>query len=231
MRSLALATALALAGAAAPARADGEADRRLERDAAAEAREAAAAGLAVPAATREAVADLERRRAERPPRWGLLLDGGFPAGLAASVVFRPVPEVRFWAGPAWNVAAFGVQAGVTLVPFHVGISPTLSLEGGRYFQADATFLARRSSGVPQELEPLLAETGYDYAAAHVGIEVGTRDAFALSIRAGLAYVSLQARGTATTTAGSGGSSATIAFTDPAIRGTVPSVKLGVQLWF
>jgi len=231
MRSLVLATALAVAGTAGPARGDEEADQKVERAAAIDTRDASASGLAVPETTREAVADVERRRAKPAPRWGLLLDAGFPEGAAASAVFRPVPEVRLYAGPSWNVVAFGVQAGVTLIPFHLGVSPTLSLEGGRYFHADATFLAKQSSGVPPEVRPLLDRVTYDYAAAHVGIEIGTRDAFAISIRAGLAYVSLVARGTATTTVTSGGSTTTVAFTDPRLRGTVPSVKVGVQLWF
>lgn len=239
MRSLAVALALALVAAAGPARAGEEddqegADRQLERDAAVEARDAAAAGLPLTASTSDQLADLEQRRAEAakgPPRWGLLLDAGFPEGAAVSVVYRPVSEVRIFAGPAWNVVAFGVQAGVTVIPFHAGISPTLSLEGGRYFHADATFLARASSGVPPEVKPLLEDVSYDYAAVHLGIEIGTRDAFAISIRAGLAYVSLEAKGTATTTVDSGGSTTTITFTDPRVRGTMPSVKVGVQLWF
>jgi hypothetical protein len=163
-------------------------------------------------------------------RVGLLIDAGFPEGGAVSVVYRPVPQVRLFAGPAWSVVAWGVQAGVTLVPWHLGISPVLSLEGGRYFSPDASFLARNSSGIPEELEPLLHDVTYDYAALHVGIEIGTRDAFALSLRAGLARVWLDARGTTTVT-DSGGSGAVVTFSDPMLRGTLPSVKLGLQLWF
>ncbi len=168
---------------------------------------------------------------KEPPRWGLDVEGGFPEGIAASAVFRPVSEIRLFAGPAWNYVGWGLQGGVTVVPWHLGVSPFLSLEGGRYFSADASFLARSSSGVPAELAPLLKHVGYDYAAAHLGLEFGTRDAFAFSIRAGLAYVSATASGTATTTGTSNGSDYTLAFTDPHLRGTVPSVKLGLQLWF
>jgi hypothetical protein len=163
-------------------------------------------------------------------RLGLLVDAGFPEGGAVSVVYRPVPQIRLSAGPAWSVVAFGVQAGVTLVPWHLGISPVLSLEGGRYFAPDASFLARNSSGIPEEIEPLLHDVTYDYAALHVGIEIGTRDAFALSLRAGLARVWLEARGTTTVT-DSGGSGTIVTFSDPSLRGTLPSVKLGLQLWF
>jgi hypothetical protein len=121
--------------------------------------------------------------------------------------------------------------GVTVIPWHLGLSPVLSLEGGRYFASDATFLARNSSGIPEEIEPLLHDVTYDYAALHVGIELGTRDAFALSLRAGLARVWLDARGTTTVTDPSGGSGAEVTFSDPSLHGTLPSVKLGLQLWF
>src|SRR5512133_691742 len=177
---------------------------------------------------------IEAQRAEvtrPPPRWGLLVAGGFPEGLAASVVFRPVSEVRLSAGPMWNYIGWGVQAGVTLIPWHMGVSPLLSLEAGRYFSADAAFLAKKSSGVPEEVKPLLTNVAYDYASAHVGIEIGTRDAFAISVRAGLSYVSMIANGTATTYVSTGGTTATVAFTDPHLRGTIPSANVGVQLWF
>ncbi len=234
MRSLIV--ALALCATALSARAgekeEQEAkDREFERAAAADAAEGAKSGLGLPSGTKTELAAIERRRNDRPARWGLLLEGGFPEGAAASVVFRPVSEVRLWAGPAWNYVAFGMQAGVTLIPWQAGFSPILSLEAGRYFNADATFLANKASGVPPEVKPLLTNVSYDYAAAHVGFEIGTRDAFAISLRAGLSYVSLTANGTTTTTGSSGGSTATVTFTDPNLRGTIPSVKVGVQLWF
>ena len=186
---------------------------------------AAALCLASPAARAEGLE-------EEPLHFGADLQIGVPEGVAASAVFRPVSAIRLWAGPAWNYVGWGLQGGATFVPWQLGVSPLLSVEGGRYFSADASFLARSSSsGVPQELEPLLKHVSYDYAAVHVGIEIGSRDAFAFSIRAGLAYVSATASGTATTSGTSTSGAYTLSFTDPHIRGTVPSVKLGVQLWF
>lgn len=213
MRLAFLALSLALA---APAR--GEEGAPDPAEAAANAADAASAERAEKA-----------RGAEAFARFGLSIEAGFPEGAAVSAVYRPVSQVRIWAGPAWNVIAFGVQAGVTLVPWHLGVSPILSLEGGRYFSPDARFLARNASGIPEEIEPLLKDVSYDYAAAHVGIELGTRDAFAISLRAGLAYVAIDAKGRATTTDAATGT--TVTFVDPRVRGTLPSVKLGVQLWF
>lgn len=178
-----------------------------------------------------ALAPLAARGEESARPFGVLLDLGFPEGASVSAVYRPVPAVRVFAGPAWNVVAFGIQGGVVVVPWHLGISPVLSLEGGRYFARDASFLAENASGVPQEIGPLLHDVAYDYAAVHVGLEVGARDGLALTLRAGLARVSLRARGTATVTSDSDGSTTTATFRDPHLSGTIPSVKLGLQLWF
>ncbi|HEX9050576.1 MAG TPA: hypothetical protein VF841_08600 [Anaeromyxobacter sp.] len=194
----------------------------------------AAAGVRAdddPAAT-AATRARDAGRREAPPRWGLLAGAGFPEGIAADAVFRPVSDVRLFAGPMWNWVGWGVQGGVTLVPWHLGVSPVLSLEGGRYFKADARFLAGNAGGIPAEVKPLLGSVSYDYGSLRVGVEIGSRDAFAISVLAGLSYVSLTASGTSTTTVTtSGGQTATVTFTDPRLRGTMPSVKAGVQLWF
>ena len=88
--------------------------------------------------------------------------------------------------------------------------------------------------MPEEVKPLLSHVSYDYASAHVGIEIGTRDTFAFVVEAGLSYLSLTASGTTTTQVDLGGTTpttATVTFTDPHLRGTTPSVRVGVQTWF
>lgn len=167
------------------------------------------------------------RKGDGPARWGLLADAGFPSGASLSAVFRPVPSVRFFAGPAWNYVGFGVQGGVAVVPWHFAITPVLSAEVGRYFGADVSFIASDGSGVPKELKPLLEDMSYSYGALHAGIELGSQSGLTFSLRAGLAYVSLKARGTATTDSGG----TTVQFSDPRVRSTLPSVKLGLHYWF
>ncbi len=162
-----------------------------------------------------------------PARWGLVAEAGFPQGAALSAVFRPAPSVRFFAGPAWNYVGFGVQGGIAVVPWHFAITPVLSAEVGRYFGADVSFIASDSSGVPPELKPLLRDMTYSYGAIHAGIELGSQSGLGLSIQAGLAYVSLRARGSATTDSGG----TTVEFKDPRVRSTLPSVKLGLHYWF
>jgi hypothetical protein len=118
---------------------------------------------------------------------------------------------------------------VTAVATRSVVAPLVSAEAGRYFGSDVSFLARNSEGVPEELKPLLEDMGYWYAAAHVGIEVGSPRGLALSLRAGLSYMSLSAHGTVTVTDEATGTVVTL--TDPRVRGTMPSVKLGIQFWF
>jgi hypothetical protein len=167
-------------------------------------------------------------RPEAKSRWGLLLDAGVPGGVSLSVVYRPTSIVRLWAGPAWNYVAWGAQGGVALVPWHFVVSPVLSGEVGRFFGADVSFLTRTGDAVPDGLRPLLESMTYTYAAAHLGLDFGSQRRFLFSLRAGLSYVAFDTRGTATVSEGAG---STVTFSDPRIRGTLPSVKLGLHYWF
>jgi len=166
--------------------------------------------------------------AEGQLRLGVVVDAGFPQGASVGILVRPVPAIRFWAGPAWNYIGLGLQGGIAVVPWHFALTPVLSVEAGRYFSSDVSFLASDSQGVPPEIAPLLEDVSYSYAAVHAGLEFGSQTGMVFSLRAGLSYISLQARGTATVTDSSG---TVVQFTDPKVRGTIPSVKFGVLFWF
>ncbi len=202
---------------------------QVEAETRAEAAEAQKAGLPLPEATKAqaaaAAASIAKRRSDR---WGLVVDLGVPEGAAVGVLFRPLPVVRLWAGPAWNYVGWGVQAGVAAVPWHFAVTPVLSAEVGHYFDADVSVLASNAKGVPEELKPLLQRMGYSYAAVHVGIELGSQRGLSLFLRAGISYLSLSSSGSYTTTDASG---VTVTFTDPRVHGTIPSVKTGIQYWF
>ncbi len=207
MRALAIAAALVLA--VEPAFAE-EAAKAPEPEANVEARE------------------VEQAASSTADPWGLALDTGLPEGAALSVAFRPVPKIRFWAGPTWNYVAWGLQGGITAVLSRSFFTPLISAEGGRYFKTDVSFLANNSQGVPEELKPLLADMGSWYGAAHIGVEAGNPRGFSLSLRAGIAYMDLYSRGSATFTDASG---VVVTMTKPRVRGAMPSVKLGLQYWF
>lgn len=168
---------------------------------------------------------------EGAPRLGLAFQAGFPEGVALGLLYRPLPSLRLWAGPAWNYASLGIQGGAAFHPWRLAVSPFLSVEAGRYFSSDMSFAAQGSSGVPEELAPLLDDVRYAYGAAHLGLEVGSPNGLAFSLSVGLAYVSVEARGTASSTADGGGTTAEVEFDDPKLRGTLPSVKLGLHYWF
>lgn len=166
--------------------------------------------------------------ARRPSQWGLLLEAGFPQGATLSASFRPVPAVRLFAGPAWNYLGFGLQGGVSLVPWHFAVTPILTLEAGHYFSEDVSFIAQSSQGVPPDLRSLMKSMGFTYGSVHAGLELGSQNGFAWTIGLGLTYVALDAKGTMTKTDASG---TTVTFKDPRVRGTLPSLKLGFHYWF
>ena len=113
-------------------------------------------------------------------------------------------------------------------PWNTWISPTLSLEGGRLFRSDVSFLAKDEGGVPEGIEPILEGIDYQYAALDLGLELGSPRGLAFSFRVGVSYVSLKANGTATYTSDSGSS---VSMSDPSFHGVLPSVKAGLQYWF
>jgi hypothetical protein len=160
------------------------------------------------------------------PRWGVALGAGFPEFATASLVFRPLAPVRLHAGPSWNYFGWGLQGGVTLVPWSLAVSPVLSLEAGRFFASDLSFVARGEDGAA--MKPLLDDVSYSYAGAALGLEVGSPRGLQFAFRVGLSYVSIATHGTGTR-AESDGSSVTLA--DPALNATLPSIELGVQYWF
>lgn len=189
---------------------------------------ALALAVAAPLAARAAEAPLPPPpRQAREPMLGLRLELGVPEGATVALLFRPAPAFRLWAGPSWNVVAWGLQGGVAVVPFQLAVSPVLSAEVGHYFDADLTHFVKPSSGAPAEVQPLLRSAGYTYVAGHLGVELGSQRGLTFTVQGGLAYVVARPGGTYTTT--SGGSQVT--FRDPRFRATAPSVKLGLQYLF
>lgn len=192
-----------------------------------------APGLARPEPTGELPAPPAPPPSEAPfPRLGLRIDAGAPDGAVVAVVFRPTPAFRVSAGPAWNYLGYGYQVGGAFSPFRWAVSPVLSLDYGHFFDTDATFLVDKSQGVPPELRPLLERVGYDYLDAQLGLELGSQRGLTFFLRGGLAYVWTTVHGAATALHGSGTSgTAEVTMTDPHLRATIPTVKLGFLYFF
>jgi hypothetical protein len=196
----------------------------------------ALAALAVPqlpsAAEPEAApASAAAPAAEAPPILGVQLAFGAPDGLVLGAAYRPWTFLRLNGGVAWNTLGFGVQGGATLLPFHFGITPTLTGEVGYYFPADyASRIERWTGPISPEVRPLLEHIGYTYLSTQLGLEFGGADSFVFFLRFGLAWIFTGASGPVTSTSDSG--STTYVLQGVEARAAVPTVNLGfvVYLW-
>lgn len=169
------------------------------------------------------------------PRWGVALAAGVPQAATLSLVFRPVPLVRLHAGPSWGYLRFGYHGGVTLTPFRWAVTPTLGVEAGRFSALDATKVVKASDA---SVAALMKDVDVTYAAALIGLELGSQRGFAFDLRLGLTWLKVASHGTGTFT-GSGGTvgaggttnEATISVTDPTLRASAPALQLGLQYFF
>jgi hypothetical protein len=114
--------------------------------------------------------------------FGLQVDAGAPSGATAALVVRPWKFLRVNGGMAWNYFGFGVKGGATLVPFHWGVVPTLSLEGGHFFDSDASQVTNDAT-----LKLLLKNVSGSYVTGDIGLEFGSQNRFVFFIRAGMSY--------------------------------------------
>lgn len=124
--------------------------------------------------------------AKAPPHaLGVTLDVGAPDVVGLRLTARPLPWLRFAVGPSTDLFGAGVGGGLTAVPFGGLVSPSLTLEGGYFFAADAR-------GIPQAfglgIDP--GKVGYGYADAHVGLEIGARRRVCFFVHAGVSYVDM-----------------------------------------
>lgn len=177
---------------------------------------ATAAALAATSATPSAASPL-----------GVMADVGVPDGANASIVLRPASVIRVHAGVGHNAISRGVRAGLTLRPLPFWVSPTLSVDYGRYPEGDANPLARMIAGDPELHASTLERIGYSYANAHVGLELGRRR-FAFYLRAGVSRVAGNLRNLSSISE-DGATSITFA-EDPRATVWTPSARLGLVLF-
>ncbi|MBI5070519.1 MAG: hypothetical protein HZB56_20005 [Deltaproteobacteria bacterium] len=234
-----------LCAAAAPARASEEAAPAPASDPAAPAPASAPDAAAAPAGAPEgtaapAVAPAVAAAAntpEGPPapapslfyggtRWGLQLTAGLPSGAALQVVFRPWKYLRASAGAGYNYLGMGVTGGVTLIPFHWYVTPTLGLEAGHFFTADASRFAGDGDAAARTL---LGKVGYDYYSADLGIEFGSENRFVFFLRAGLSELRPTV-GDVDAALKAGDPTLRIRTSQPTIKARIPAVRLGFLVY-
>jgi hypothetical protein len=168
------------------------------------------------------------------PAVGVMADIGLPDGAGASLVYRPAKWLRVTGGGTYNMISSGLRAGASLLPF--GWGPSLTVEGGHYFDGDANGLIRKFAGASYQSNAVLERVGYDYANAHLGLDLGYRRV-TFFIHGGMSFIRASVHNidqAIRSDAGSSSSSSTTVSVkqDPIIRAFTPSAKLGliVYLW-
>jgi hypothetical protein len=148
------------------------------------------------------------------------------------VLYRPLKFLRVEGGALYNYVGFGVRGGVTVLP-HYWIAPSLTLEAGHYFEADASSKISRFVTIPDDLKPFLQRIGYTFASAQIGLEVGHPDWFVFFVRAGLSRVWLNVRNAqqGLSSATGAGEARVTSIADPGVRLGVPSAKVGFMVFF
>jgi hypothetical protein len=169
-----------------------------------------------------------------PPRIGVMMDAGVPDGANASLVFRPRKWLRGHLGGGYNLVSPGVRAGVAVLPF--GSGPSLTLEGGHYFDGNANSIAHKIAGAGFKDSALLDRVGYDYANLHLGADFGYRRV-TFYVHGGLSYVRARIHNfdSVVQSQASGYSTDMTEVSvkrDPVLKVFGPSVKMGliVYLW-
>ena len=105
---------------------------------------------------------------------GMMVDAGVPSGVTASVAWRPNPRLRLHLGVGHNLLGPGARTGAALRFGRGTVLPTLSVEAGRFTRTDAAWLGTAVGASSQDAS--LHEVGYQYGAAHAGLEFAGADA-------------------------------------------------------
>ncbi len=190
-----------------------------------------AAALAVPEGPAGAPAPDPRARPENgsPSRYGLMFDGGVPGGFGVSALVRPLDFLRIGLGGTYMGGA-GVRASVDLVPFQWKVSPALSLEAGRVFDYDATWIGNNVLHLQPQYASAMRDIGYDYVTAQVGLEFGLAGRFVGFVRAGYGYITSSTSGFVQAVQASDPSHVWSG-SDARVHVTMPVAKLGLMVFF
>lgn len=177
-----------------------------------------------PAGTDEVV-ELSDSEEPRFGVFGVSFDAGLPSGLGASLVVRPWAALRLEGGALTNGVGGGARGGLSLVAYPWLLAPSIGVEAGRLFDADASAWA--TSGVPASL---LARVGYDFATAHAGLELGSQQRYAFFVHGGVSWVDVKLPGFGDAVRDLSGAARVTA--EPAhLRILTPSLKAGLVLYF
>lgn len=176
----------------------------------------------------------ETGSAQNPPvLLGLMVDAGVPDGANLALALRPARWLRVHAGGGHNTVSSGLRAGLAVLPF--GAGPSASFEVGHYRDGDANGLVRGFVGANGALTPLFERLGYTYVNSQLGLELG-RGSLQFFVHAGLSFLrarihNAQAAVDARSASASSSSTSVRITQDPIVRAWIPSVKLGMVVYF
>ena len=160
-----------------------------------------------------------------------MLDAGLPDGVNGSLVYRLFRPLQIHAGGGTNLISMGVRAGAQLYLLPTVVSPSLSVEAGHYFAANANAFANRLGVTSDSDNPLLRDFGYDYANLHLGLDLG-RDRYSFYVHAGLSAIraKLHNFGESVSDDARDGISVEVR-QDPTATFIVPSARMGFLFFF
>lgn len=124
--------------------------------------------------------------APRLRKLGLMFDLGTLDGGMMSLVYRPLPYLRFHGGGGTNGAGPGVRLGAALQPLR-NSGWSLSLEGGHFFPGNVNGVFAAFAGSDYDDSHLLEHFDYDFVNLQAGWEVERNDLLFFA-RAGVGFL-------------------------------------------
>jgi hypothetical protein len=105
---------------------------------------------------------------------GLMFDFGTMDGGMMSLVYRPMPWLRFNAGAGTNFAAPGIRVGTVVNPFR-NSGWAVSLDGGHFYPGNVNGVFQAFAGSDYDDSHLLEHFDYNYVNLQVGWEIERND--------------------------------------------------------
>jgi hypothetical protein len=124
--------------------------------------------------------------APRLRKLGLMFDLGTLDGGMMSLVYRPLPYLRFHGGGGTNGAGPGVRVGAALQPVRDS-GWSLSLDGGHFFPGNVNGVFATFAGSDYDDSHLLEHFDYDFVNLQAGWEVERGDLLFFA-RAGIGFL-------------------------------------------